>query len=359
MEPVPTQVGKLTNHLGNVLAVITDRKRGLAASGKDIQWYEADVMATQQYYPFGMLMPTSTDSSLRRQYSLNEYDYRYGFNGKEGDDEIKGDDNQQDYGMRIYDPRVGRFLSVDPIAREYPWYTPYQFAGNKPIWAFDLDGLEDVKWEYSKSDQFIGGQGMSKEDKAVYQEAFDEIIDDIFISVASELVGAGAFSLVGKGYKAFAKTAKVATKSASQTPKSIAKDLSTTEQTITKSKQVVKNAENGANAAKGGLTSFDDVARYVSKSGKLPSNYITKAQAKNLGWNPKLGNLDVVAPGKSIGGDIFKNSEGLLPKANGRTWIEADINYSSGFRGSERLIYSNDGLIYKTTDHYKTFTQIK
>ena len=70
------------------------------------------------------------------------YDYRYGFNGKEGDDEVKGDDNQQDYGMRIYDPRVGRFLSVDPLAREYPWYTPYQFAGNTPIWAIDLDGEE-------------------------------------------------------------------------------------------------------------------------------------------------------------------------------------------------------------------------
>ncbi len=108
----------------------------------DIQWYEADVMATQQYYPFGMLMPTSTDSSLRRQYSLNAYDYRYGFNGKEGDDEIKGDDNQQDYGMRIYDPRVGRFLSVDPIAREYPWFSPFHFAGNMPIAAIDLDGLE-------------------------------------------------------------------------------------------------------------------------------------------------------------------------------------------------------------------------
>ncbi|MEZ4939331.1 MAG: RHS repeat-associated core domain-containing protein [Saprospiraceae bacterium] len=133
---------ELTNHLGNVLAVITDRKRGLAASGTDIQWYEADVMATQQYYPFGMLMPTSTDSSLRRQYSLNAYDYRYGFNGKEGDDEIKGDDNQQDYGMRIYDPRVGRFLSVDPITREYPMLTPYQFASNRPIDGIDLDGLE-------------------------------------------------------------------------------------------------------------------------------------------------------------------------------------------------------------------------
>jgi RHS repeat-associated protein len=69
--------------------------------------------------------------------------YRYGFNGKENDDEVYGDDNEQDYGMRIYDPRLGRFLSVDPIASDFPWYTPYQFAGNKPIWAIDLDGLEE------------------------------------------------------------------------------------------------------------------------------------------------------------------------------------------------------------------------
>jgi RHS repeat-associated protein len=122
--------------------VITDRKRGKAVSGTGIQWFEADVVAAQQYYPFGMLMPGNASAALRRQYTLNSADYRYGFNGKEGDDEIKGDDNQQDYGMRIYDPRVGRFLSVDPIAKEYPWYTPYQFAGNMPIWMVDLDGLE-------------------------------------------------------------------------------------------------------------------------------------------------------------------------------------------------------------------------
>ena len=69
--------------------------------------------------------------------------YRYGFNGKEEDDEVKGDGNQQDYGMRIYDPRLGKFLSVDPLAGSYPWYTPYQFAGNKPIRFIDLDGLEE------------------------------------------------------------------------------------------------------------------------------------------------------------------------------------------------------------------------
>jgi RHS repeat-associated protein len=69
--------------------------------------------------------------------------YRYGFNGKENDNEIKGEGDQQDYGMRIYDPRLGRFLSVDPLTKDYPWYTPYSFAGNKPIWATDLDGLEE------------------------------------------------------------------------------------------------------------------------------------------------------------------------------------------------------------------------
>lgn len=69
--------------------------------------------------------------------------YRYGFNGKENDNEVKGERNQQDYGMRIYDPRLGKFLSVDPLTKSYPWYTPYQFAGNTPIQAIDLDGLEE------------------------------------------------------------------------------------------------------------------------------------------------------------------------------------------------------------------------
>src|SRR5215204_6335569 len=68
--------------------------------------------------------------------------YRYGFNGKENDNEIKGEGNQQDYGMRIYDPRLSKFLSVDPLQKQYPELTPYQFASNTPIQAIDLDGLE-------------------------------------------------------------------------------------------------------------------------------------------------------------------------------------------------------------------------
>lgn len=69
--------------------------------------------------------------------------YRYGFNGKENDNEVKGTGNQQDYGARIYDTRVGRFLSVDVLTSNYPWYSPYQFAGNTPIQAIDIDGLEE------------------------------------------------------------------------------------------------------------------------------------------------------------------------------------------------------------------------
>lgn len=73
--------------------------------------------------------------------------YRYGFNGKENDNEVKGEGNQQDYGMRIYDPRLGRFLSVDPFTSKYPELTPYQFASNRPIDGIDLDGLEWQKGE--------------------------------------------------------------------------------------------------------------------------------------------------------------------------------------------------------------------
>jgi len=90
--------------------------------------------------------------------------YRYGFNGKENDNELKGNGNVQDYGMRMYDPRLGKFLSVDPLTQSYPWYTPYQFAGNKPIWCVDLDGLEEY---YTTNGTLIGKYGTSNEQRIV------------------------------------------------------------------------------------------------------------------------------------------------------------------------------------------------
>ena len=111
----------------------------------------------------------------------------------------------------------------------------------------------------------------------------------------------------------------------------------------------------------GHYTSKEEVALYLYTYGKLPSNFITKKEAENLGWKKKdgeAGQLHVVAPGMSIGGSSFGNYEGLLPEKKGRKYFECDINYIKGNRGAERLVYSNDGLIFYTGDHYESFEQL-
>ena len=110
-------------------------------------------------------------------------------------------------------------------------------------------------------------------------------------------------------------------------------------------------------AEDGSYTDKDSVALYISVYGHLPSNFITKDEARDAGWVASKGNLDKVCPGMSIGGDHFGNYEGNLPKKKGRKYFECDINFDpkDGHRGAERIIYSNDGLIYYTKDHYKNF----
>lgn len=106
----------------------------------------------------------------------------------------------------------------------------------------------------------------------------------------------------------------------------------------------------------GWYSTKDEVALYIHIYGELPDNFITKNEAYDLGWDSDKGNLWKVADGMSIGGDKFSNREGLLPKAKGRQYYECDINYNGGYRGAERIVYSNDGLIYYTNDHYESFT---
>ena len=108
----------------------------------------------------------------------------------------------------------------------------------------------------------------------------------------------------------------------------------------------------------GEYTSKEEVAEYIHLFGHLPDNYITKREAEDLGWVSSKGNLWKVAPGKSIGGSRFGNYEGLLPDKKGRKYYECDIDFDGSYRGPERIIYSNDGLIYYTADHYKTFEQL-
>lgn len=104
----------------------------------------------------------------------------------------------------------------------------------------------------------------------------------------------------------------------------------------------------------GVYTSRDEVAQYIFTYGHLPSNFITKKEAKALGWEG--GSLEPYAPGKCIGGSRFGNYEGLLPEKEGRVYTECDIDtLGSDRRGAKRIVFSNDGLIYYTEDHYESF----
>lgn len=105
----------------------------------------------------------------------------------------------------------------------------------------------------------------------------------------------------------------------------------------------------------GSYTTAEDVALYIHTYGHLPQNFITKKEAQSLGWNG--GGLEPYAPGMCIGGSRFGNYEGLLPEKDGRTYTECDIDtLGAESRGAKRIVFSNDGLIYYTEDHYESFT---
>lgn len=108
----------------------------------------------------------------------------------------------------------------------------------------------------------------------------------------------------------------------------------------------------------GTYTDKEHVALYIHLYGHVPSNYVTKTKARKAGWVNTKGNLWDVLPGKSIGGGGFNNDDGTLPDAPGREWYECDIDYDGGYRNEKRIVYSDDGLVFYTGDHYKTFEQL-
>jgi RHS repeat-associated protein len=131
---------ELDNHLGNVLTVVSDNKIPVLNTGNtSIVTYTPNIISSSDYYPFGSPM-------YNRNYSSDRY--RYGFNGKEKDDEVEGAGNEYDFGERIYDPRLGRWLSIDKKFMSYPQHTPYDAFNNNPIFFIDLKGLDGVgSWE--------------------------------------------------------------------------------------------------------------------------------------------------------------------------------------------------------------------
>lgn len=104
---------------------------------------------------------------------------------------------------------------------------------------------------------------------------------------------------------------------------------------------------------------MEEVAIYLTFFEELPDNYLTKKEAQALGWESRKGNLWDVAEGYSIGGDRFGNYEGLLPEAKGRRWTECDIDFDGRYRNGKRIVFSSDGLIYYTDDHYESFDEIE
>lgn len=123
------------NHQENMMVALSDIKRMFTDDNITITYYGAVVTSAVDYYPFGMVMPGRTFSAGS---------YRFGYNGKENDNSVKGFGNHLDYGLRIYDPRLGKFLSVDPLSGKYPYYSPYHYAGNSPVKFMDLDGGEPI-----------------------------------------------------------------------------------------------------------------------------------------------------------------------------------------------------------------------
>jgi RHS repeat-associated protein len=178
---------ELSNHLGNVLAVVTDN----ISLSQDASL--AHVVTISDYYPFGSLMPGR---------SYNSKEYRYGYNGKELDKEgMGGGGSTYDYGFRIYNPQIAKFLSVDPLTKSYPELTPYQYASNTPIAAIDLDGLEAVgfnSWNMARSRQ--RDAAIKKGDVAEVERITTKMNVSAMtgIATAAALLGPKALPFVGR-----------------------------------------------------------------------------------------------------------------------------------------------------------------
>lgn len=172
--------------------------------------------------------------------------------------------------------------------------------------------------------------------------------DDVFTTVPSDSTAASPTTP--------ASTTKAAPPDTTESPETTKVSETTKATETTKAAEVTTAPETERKLDRNGsYTSRDDVALYIHQYGKLPGNFITKAEAQKLGWSG--GSLEKYAPGKSIGGDRFGNYEGKLPKKSGRTYTECDIDpRGASARGAKRIVFSNDGLIYYTDDHYNTFT---
>ena len=168
---------------------------------------------------------------------------------------------------------------------------------------------------------------------------------------SSTTFSSASFSAVSSGESSSETSSSESSSATSSTESS--SEVGSTESSASSSTE--SSTESAVIDENGSYTNKDDVALYIHVYGHLPSNFITKKEAEKLGWSG--GSLEPYAPGKCIGGDRFGNYEGLLPKKMGRSYTECDIDtLGKKSRGAKRIVFSNDGLIYYTDDHYASFT---
>lgn len=140
--------------------------------------------------------------------------------------------------------------------------------------------------------------------------------------------------------------------------KNTADQSRTTEPEATATPVATQAAEAAPAEKTGPIIEPQAIADYLFEHGELPDNFLTKEEAQALGWDSRYNYVSDVAPGMSLGGDYFGNYQGQLPKIKGRKYFEADCYYTEGKRNECRIIYSNDGYVWYTDDHYNTFTEL-
>ena len=178
----------------------------------------------------------------------------------------------------------------------------------------------------------------------------------LFLPLILLLIAGMLFSACGKTADPGRESVQAATESIPETAEGTRDGGETADKETEKTPETQAPETEKTPDEHGSYYSKDDVADYIKAYGRLPQNFITKADAQALGWSG--GPLESYAPGKAIGGDRFGNYEGLLPKKKGRTYTECDIDTKGKARGAKRIVFSNDGLIYYTDDHYESFTLI-
>ena len=307
---------ELSNHLGNVLTTVTDRHLG-QGTGKKAEYFTAEVRTASDYYPFGFRHPGRKKRSKA---------YRFAFNGKEQEAQQEyGDHAHYDYGFRIYNPAIGRFLSVDPLAEKYVWVTPYNFAENSPIANIDLWGLQ--KWDMTHMDDNF--KGATRKEIQRYRKESTKYAVAVVGGVVADFTGEAVF---GYAFKAFAAT-KLGGKVIGATSKFVGKTYSALKRTVGNSDDAARkidkvtqlsiNANKGAEFEKqvfeeikknqievveqitiktksGTKTRLDFVGK--SKSGKIKLTEAKSSQKAPLTKNQKNGFPEIAKDGGTVVG---------------------------------------------------------